>query len=243
MKKKEWFAEWFDSEYYHILYKNRDFTEAEFFIDNLIDFLKPEKDASILDLACGAGRHSVFLHKKGYNVTGVDLAANSIDTAKQYEQENLLFDVHDMREVYHSNAYDYIFSMFTSFGYFNDAEDNVKMLSSVNSSLKESGVFVLDFMNAHKVIKNLVPDEVKEVDGIIFHIKRFVDDGFIKKNIRFTAEGEDYNYTEKVQGIFLEEMKSLFEKANLNMIHTFGDYKLNEFNEQTSDRLIIIASK
>ncbi|MCB0541647.1 MAG: SAM-dependent methyltransferase, partial [Bacteroidetes bacterium] len=71
MNNTEWYKEWFNTKYYHILYKNRDFEEAELFINNLVDYLKIEKDSKILDLACGKGRHSYFLAKKGFDVTGI----------------------------------------------------------------------------------------------------------------------------------------------------------------------------
>ena len=71
--KKEWFESWFDTVYYHKLYKNRDNKEANFFILNLIRYLKPNKNAKILDLACGKGRHSKFLSNLGYNVVAADI--------------------------------------------------------------------------------------------------------------------------------------------------------------------------
>lgn len=238
-----WFENWFDSPYYHILYKNRDYKEAEVFITNLLDFLAPSKDAKILDLACGAGRHSIFMNKMGFDVTGVDLSKNSIETASLNKNDHLDFDTHDMREVYRSNAFDYIFSMFTSFGYFESEADNVKMLKSVGAGLKEDGTFVLDFFNANKVIKSLVSSEQKEVDGVTFDLTREFTNGYIKKNIKFSAQGNDYSYFEKVEALTLNNFESLFSLANLKIVHTFGNYKLEEFSAETSDRLIIVATK
>ena len=73
----KWFQSWFDTPYYHILYKHRDFKEAEDFIKNLVSYLNIDTDDSILDLACGKGRHSIFLNTLGYNVTGLDLSKNN----------------------------------------------------------------------------------------------------------------------------------------------------------------------
>ncbi len=92
-----WFEDWFNTLYYHILYQNRDEQEARLFIDTLVDFLAPAPKSHFLDLACGKGRHSVYLHKKGYQVTGVDLSASSIEYARQYSKPGLMFRVHDMR--------------------------------------------------------------------------------------------------------------------------------------------------
>ena len=80
-----WFKEWFNTPYYHILYKDRDFVEAENFIRNLTQDLQLSKDAKIIDLACGKGRHSVFLQQLGYEVLGVDLSEESIEHNKQFE--------------------------------------------------------------------------------------------------------------------------------------------------------------
>ena len=78
-----WFANWFDSPYYHTLYKNRDEKEAQVFIDNLIDYLQIHKGSKLIDIACGKGRHAKYFNKKGMDVVGVDLSQNSINTAKK----------------------------------------------------------------------------------------------------------------------------------------------------------------
>ena len=85
MNQKEWFAEWFDTSYYHQLYQNRNEEEAALFISNLLQFLNLPKSSKLLDLACGKGRHSVTLNSFGYEVLGVDLAANSIQEASKFQ--------------------------------------------------------------------------------------------------------------------------------------------------------------
>ena len=76
---KEWFKDWFNTSYYHTLYKHRDESEAHRFIDHLCAYLKVKKGSKILDLACGKGRHALHLAKKGYQTTGVDLSEESIN--------------------------------------------------------------------------------------------------------------------------------------------------------------------
>jgi len=147
-----WFAEWFNSPYYHILYSNRDFSEAEKFIQNLSNVVLPQTPAHVLDLACGKGRHALFLHKLGYDVIGLDLAEESIAFAKRSEEEGLKFDVHDMRKAFPVKKQDVVTNLFTSFGYFEDFEDHTKTFKHVEHALKKDGMFVLDFMNIVKVI-------------------------------------------------------------------------------------------
>ena len=112
-EKTCWFENWFDSEYYDLLYNNRNFEEAELFISNLLNYLKVPAGSKILDLGCGKGRHSIFLNGKGLDVLGVDLSPNSIEKAKQFETANLKFKVGDMRESQGFAEFDYVFNLFS----------------------------------------------------------------------------------------------------------------------------------
>ncbi len=234
-----WYASWFDTPYYHILYKDRDYHEAQLFMDNLTAYLNLPSDAKILDLACGKGRHSIYLNKLGYDVTGADLSEHSIAEASKFENEKLHFMVHDMREPF-PTQYDAIFNLFTSFGYFEDDTDNIKTLSSICKSLTEYGFGVIDFMNAEYVLKHLVPAETKTVEGIEFHIRRYVEDGHIFKEIDFEDKGEKYHFVERVQVLTLPDFEQLMEEAGIYLLDVFGDYKLRRFYKNESERLIMI---
>lgn len=242
-EKTEWFEEWFDSPYYHILYKNRDDKEAKEFISNLINYLNPSKDSIFLDVACGKGRHSVYINKLGFNVDGFDLSENSINIAKEQETDSLHFYTNDIRNPLKINEYDLAFNLFTSFGYFEKEEDNQLAINSISESLKEHGVLVMDFMNVKKVIDNLNVRESKTINNIEFNIKRGFSGGFITKDINFIDNSKEYHFQEKVKAISLDNFKSYFTRANLKIEATFGDYELNSFNENNSDRLILVVRK
>lgn len=241
MTKKEtkWFSSWFDTPFYHILYKDRDDAEAQSFMDALTLYLNIPENGSILDLACGKGRHSVYLNTLGFDVTGVDLSENSIDFAKQFENDSLHFAVHDMCKPY-GQTFDAVFNLFTSFGYFDANEDNLNTIKAIKADLNDYGFGVIDFMNSEFVIENLMPEEVKVVDGITFFLKRFVEEGYIVKEIDFFHKGENYNFKERVKALTLNDFEQLFAKADVHLLDIFGDYKLNKFRAQTSERLVMI---
>jgi SAM-dependent methyltransferase len=243
MANKAWFETWFDSPYYHLLYQNRNDEEAARFIGNLLSELHLPKSAKVLDLACGKGRHSVTLASHGYDVTGVDLSPNSISAAKSFEHERLKFEVRDMRVPFEENAFDAIFNLFTSFGYFDDLNDNQKVVDSIQTMLVSDGILVIDFMNSKRVIANLVKVETKEIEGIRFNIERVYDGSHIYKHIRFTAEDQDLHFTERVQALMLEDFRSLLSAGGFEIIRTFGDFDLNAYHAETSDRLILIAKR
>lgn len=242
--QKNWFASWFDSPYYHKLYANRDFEEAEFFIQNLINYLDLNHTEKVLDLACGKGRHAFFLSQFGLDVTGLDLAVNSIAEAKQkHNHARLKFDVHDMREVYKNEKFQIVFNLFTSFGYFDEEDDNLKVLYAIHCMLEENGKLLIDFMNASKVIADLVLEEEKTCSETSFYITRNYDGKHIFKDIRFSDNSKQYHFTEKVQALKHSDFKHLLEKTGFEIEATFGDYNLNTFDENNSPRLIILARK
>ena len=231
---------WFNSEYYHILYKNRDKKEAEYFILNLIKKLKIKERSRILDLACGVGRHSIFLNKKGMNVVGFDNSENNIKKAKKFEKNFLVFEKREMTEKYGDN-FDFIFNLFTSFGYVNE-EHNINTLKSINSSLLQNGILIIDYLNIHKIKKELIEKESKKINNIIFNINRFFEDNFIIKRINVIDKKKKFEFTEKVMKLGLNDFQKYFEKFNLEILNVFGDYSLNKFNKN-SDRLIMIIKK
>jgi len=238
-----WFSNWFDSPYYHILYKNRDDKEAKLFIDNLVQHLQIPKGSKIIDIACGKGRHATYFNKQGMDVVGVDLSKNSISTAKQFENSSLVFDVHDMCEVYKDTHFDIATNLFTSFGYFDNENDNLNAINSISKNLKEEGILIIDFMNVKKVITNLLSSEQKRIDGIVFNINRKVEEGYIIKDIAITDGTKKQKYQEKVKAITLANFTELISKSGLKIIDIFGNYKLEDFNVLTSDRLILICKK
>jgi SAM-dependent methyltransferase len=236
---ENWYTSWFDTPYYHILYKDRNYREAQVFMDNLTHYLNLPENAKVLDLACGKGRHSIYLNQLGFTVLGADLSENSIAAANKNANEKLQFKVHDMREPF-EEKFDAIFNLFTSFGYFENDEDNLTTLIAIKESLSEYGFAVIDFMNVPNVIETLVPTETKTVDGIDFHITRYLKEGHIYKEIDFEDKGQKYHFTEKVKALTLKDFEELMEQAGIYLLDTFGDYKLKKFHKTESERLIMI---
>jgi len=240
---KKWFQNWFNSPYYHILYQQRNDAEAEFFIDNLCRYLKPDDHSRLLDIACGRGRHSVYLNKQGYDVTGIDLSIANIQYAKQFENQHLHFYVHDMRYLFYINYFDIALNLFTSFGYFETEYDHIKALKTFRKALKPDGLIVLDFFNSFKIKNNLKYSETKNLDGIAFHINKKLDGDKIIKCIEFEDKGQQYAFKEEVKTFAFEDFKRFFAQSGFEVVHNFGNYKLEEFDLETSDRLIFICKK
>ncbi|MEO5892758.1 MAG: class I SAM-dependent methyltransferase [Ferruginibacter sp.] len=245
MQAKPWFKDWFNSPYYHQLYFNRDEMEAATFIDKLIAHLQPPVNASILDVACGKGRHSIHLAQKGFDVTGIDLSEDSIREALKFENSHLHFYRHDMRLPFWINYFDFAFNFFTSFGYFKTAREHDNGIRTIAQSIKKNGCFVLDYLNVHYAEDHLVHQFDKEIDGINYFITKWFDETHFYKKIVVEDEvlEEPLVYTEKVAKFSLGDFTEMFAYQGLQIQEVFGDYNFGNYDVRKSPRLIVIATK
>ncbi len=211
-------------------------------ISNLLAYLKPKPAEKALDLACGNGRHSKMLNKSGLNVLGIDLAENSIREAKKHENKTLHFEVHDMRELIQANYFNYIFNLFTSFGYFDNLSEDKDLLSICNKQLNPNGFLILDYFNIDKILENL-PFKGKEKHAdILFHIEKKYENNRIIKTIDFDFKEKHYHFVEKVNAYNLNDLKSMLIECDFEIKDVFGNYALEKFT-LNSERVVIIAMK
>ena len=238
-ENKEWFEDWFNTSYYHLLYDYRNEEEAEFFMDNLLRFLELGESDVILDLPCGRGRHSLFLNSKGYRVVGADISENSIAHARHFENQRLRFTIHDMRDPL-KEKFKAIFNLFTSFGYFENEETNALVLKNFKNALLEEGCLVIDFLNLYKVREELVPSQEIVKGPVQYKIEKRITENFIVKDIEVNDRGSVFNFQEKVQALDLKKFERYSSEAGLKITEVFGDYALGDYSEKDSDRLILV---
>ncbi len=239
----DWYKSWFDSPYYHVLYRDRDDSEARLFLDNITAWLEPPRGAEMLDQACGRGRHAVYLSELGYDVTGTDLSEGNIEHCRRFSHPKLRFFVHDMRDPVAEGKFDCIFNIFTSIGYFDTDADQERVVKSAATALKPGGMYVIDFMNVRKVEKEMVGHEQKQVEGICFDINRRMEKGFIRKSISFMHNDRQYDFEENVEAMTRTDFERYFRSAGLVTQAVFGGYRLEVFEEEVSDRLVMVALK
>jgi len=240
----EWFASWFDSTHYRRLYAHRDDSEASRFVDTLVGRLRPAAGAAMLDLGCGSGRHARHLARKGFDVTGLDLAASAIAQASEHAGPALRFRRHDMRQPFGRAVYDYVFSFFTSFGYFDAEEEQQAVVDNMAAALTPGGTLVLDYLNAGYADAHLIAAETIAVDGVDYLIRRWSDGRhFFKRIVVDEADGEPIAYREQVARLSLADFERMLAPRGLDLVELFGDYRLGPYDAGRSPRLILVAKR
>ena len=236
---REWFRDWFGEEYIS-LYPHRDESEAKAAVDLFLAAVPQGPRAKVLDLACGAGRHMRELRAAGLQATGLDLSSALLRRAHSQAPVDPLVRA-DMREIpFEDGAFDALTSFFTSFGYFREPLDDRRVLGEMRRVVRRGGAFMLDFLNADRVRRELVPEDTRELDGKRIIQRREILDGCVIKRIRIesTTDGSARDFEERVRLYSRGEITALLEEAGLEIRHRFGDYEGAAFGS-ASPRLIL----
>lgn len=242
-RNKPWFATWFGSPYYPILYHDRNEAEAQAFIDAILAHLKLVEGSRVLDLACGRGRHARYLAQQPLTVWGYDLSAESIAEAREGNPANLHFRVQDMRQPFPDAPFQAVFNLFTSFGYFEDTAENYTVLCNIHHALAPGGMLVLDYLNTDWVLPRLQPRHRIVRDGIRFDITKQVVDGKIMKDIAVFDEEKVLHYQEIVQAISPAMFDEMLARAGFSIVEKWGGYDGSPFDSAASSRHVVFCRK
>jgi len=253
MKKKQsdWYVSWFSTKEYLDLYKHRDEDDAREAIDLILRHVSISKASAVLDLACGNGRHSMLLAKRGFNVTGIDLSKYLISEARKRlcrtKVTNLKFKVRDMRHFSFPKKFDLIVNLFTSFGYFQNDDENWSVIECCARSLKTPGYLVVDYFNTTFLRRNIEPYSISRSRGRVFIQTRRIVNSYVRKDIFLvTRDNKKYDfrrYYERIKLYSLQDFSEMFRQNGLEVIRVFGNYDGSSFVLKKSPRLIIIGKK
>ncbi|MDZ4839386.1 MAG: methyltransferase domain-containing protein [Bacteroidota bacterium] len=239
--EKTWFADWFDTPYWQLLYSNRNEEEAALFLDNLIDILQVKPNAKIIDAGCGQGRHSRYLAQKGFQVLGIDIAPGNINKAKSLES-TANFQVHDMLLPFPEGNQDLVVNLFTSFGYFNSEKEHLDTLQNMVNALIVGGRLVIDFLNAAYVKMNIQPNHEILNEDVHFQLHKYINNNTVFKVIDVTEQGiYRGSFREQVKLFDLNDFLTLTHGMPIKLTHSFTNYQLEGYEK--ADRLIMIFEK
>ncbi len=242
----EWFENWFGEEYL-LVYDHRNADEAEREAAFIKDVLDLKADETVLNLCCGNGRHDTPFVQMGLRVVGLDYSMPLLQTACACRLPDSGVPSYirgDARNLpFSDGSFDAVLSLFTSFGYFDDAE-NEALIGSIARLLKPGGRFYIDYLNPVKVTKNLVPESSREKNGIKIFEKRRIDTerNRVEKIITLERGGETSEFCESVRMYSKEEMLGILRRSGLTVNDVLGSIGDEPYSED-SDRMILYGNK
>jgi len=204
------------------------------------------QNSKILDVACGNGRHSNYFAKLGYNVTGFDLSYNLLKIAMKNKLESNLqsnYFCADVRSIPIKTNFDLILNLFTSFGYFDNDVANFSFVKFASEHLNRNGYFVFDYLNPNFLKKNVVESSEKKVANLTILEKRRINGKRIEKEIIIKDSENMHRFFESVQLYSYNEILKVFNNNGFNQISSFGSYFEDIYDENESERMIIIFQK
>ena len=213
----------------------------------IVELLGLAPPATVLDLACGIGRHSLELARRGFEVTSVDRTQGFLDEARQlFEAEGLHAELirEDMRRFRRPGAYDLAVNLLTSFAYFEDPEDDRRIVQNVHDSLKGDGVFVLDMMGKENLARIFTPRDWEEKDGEIRLYERRVTKSWSWIDNRWIVirDGEKREFTLGHRLYSASELARLFEDCGFASVDVYGSLKGAPY-DHTAERLVVVGRK
>jgi len=242
----EWWKSFFDEPYAKAILESFE-ERASQEVDFIEDALSLSRNVKILDLCCGLGRHSIELAKRGYQVTGVDVTSQYLETARAKAKEKgvkIDFIEGEMRNISFYEEFNAAINMFTSFGFFEEEKDNLKVLKNVSNTLKPEGKFLIDVINRDWIIRNYRERDWRESgEGLVLEVRKFD----LARSINYGKQiiirgGERIEKDVPLRMYSFHELKSMLELAGLKVIASYGSFEKEELTLD-SMRMIIISQK
>jgi SAM-dependent methyltransferase len=237
-----WFEQSF-GELYPVVYAHRTIEsaapESEFAVQQL--GIKPHE--RVLDLCCGNGRHLVHLHAHTHNIIGLDYSDELLTIA--HRTIDAQFVRADMRAIPFADSLDAVVNFFTSFGYFEDENENRAVVHGVAGALKSGGRFLIDYVNADQARDTLVAQSERIHGEYAISESRWIDEAGkrLNKTTVITHNGARCaELGESVRLYSLDDLRALLTDSGLEVGHVFGDYDGSTFGVE-SPRMIFVGRK
>ena len=241
----EWFKDLYDQFRMETNFGNVPDKETKADVDFICEVLDLNKEAKVLDLFCGFGRHSIELARRGYSVTAIDYNRNYLELGKELckGMENIPnFVQGDVRSINYGEEYDGTIIMFNSFGYFNDIEDKL-ILDKIYNALKPGGKFLLEILNRDWILKNYKDEQESNYKGIQVIEKREFDILTSRNDFIIQRFGENENVIKRVSWRLYSahEIKNVLVEIGFELVSAYSS--LNKGPLKIDTRLMRLIFK
>ena len=218
-------------------------------ISFILRTLRLPKGSKILDVGCGTGRHAIALSQRGYRVIGVDLSPIYLAEARQITRVLKLkahFVRRDMRRIDFRRQFHAALSLFTSFGYFPKASDDLRVLRGIHRALLPGGLLLLDTLNGYQLHRRWVGkrwDELEDGSLALDEVFLLKKENAIKTRWIFIKNGAREEIVSFIRLYTRPGMTHLLRKAGFRAVRFWGTLEGSSYVPAQSHRLVVLARK
>ena len=241
----EWFREAFDSRYLEV-YPWRDVAAAQAETASAIEWLAAVPGDRFLDLCCGAGRHSFWLKKAGFELISLDLSRDLLAEARRSLGPEAVLVQSDIRSLPLPTAsIDHVAMFFTSFGYLPTDEENLEVLKEVARVVRVGGGFLLDLPDRDSVIASLIATSHRSQGDLHIDESRSItaDGKRVEKQVTLSRDGNERCYTESVRLYDFAELNALLLASGWECSRFYGNWNGDRYLAANSKRMIVVARR
>jgi SAM-dependent methyltransferase len=246
-RKREWFDDdGFWRDLYPFIFPETRFEAAVVDTPRLIRLARP-RGRAVLDLACGPGRFSIAFAKRKYRVTGVDRTRYLLDRARaraKTAKVQVEWVREDMRDFVRPDAFDLALSLFTSFGYFEDKSEDVRVLRQVLESLRPGGALVVEVLGKEQIAGIFAPASADTVGDTLLVQRREIFDDWTRIRNEWTlvrgGRAKTYAFSHTIYSG--QELRERFEQAGYSKVKLYGNFEGEPYSRR-SPRLVAVGWK
>jgi SAM-dependent methyltransferase len=246
-------SEWHENDafwtaFYPVMFSDARWAVADGEVQSALSLLDMHAPVDVLDFCCGPGRHAIALAKLGHRVLGVDRTAFYLDVGKKKAKDtgvNVVFERADVRLFRRVEAFDCALSLFTSFGYFQDPADDLRVLENVYASLRPGGKLLMDLSGKEVVEKALTPYSCTEPEpGLIWKEDRKVlgDWDGIENTWTLLHGEEKFEHTLFIRLYSGEALKKALLDVGFSRVDLFGSLDGDPYDDMAR-RLVAVGVK
>jgi SAM-dependent methyltransferase len=215
--------------------------------ENALKLLDIPPGSSMLDLCCGLGRHTIEFARRGYHLTGVDRTKRYLDRARQRAADadlDIEFVHDDMRTFRRPDAFDGVTNLLTSFGYFDDPDEDRRVLDNIHASLKSGGRVVMEVVGKEVLARIYQKRDWADQDGVYCMEEREPIDNWSRLKIRwiFVKDGTTSEFHLMLRLYSAQELTALLTSVGFGDVRSFGGLDGSPYN-QKANRLVVVAVK
>ncbi len=244
-----WEQDWFWDTYRPLMFDPDRLEDTPLEVNGIMKLTGLVPGDRFLDSCCAFGRHALEMAERGIRVTGVDRQSGYIEEARKKAADRGLeidFVLSSSLDYINPGTFDGAMNFFTSFGYFEDQDQEELAVKNICTSLKPGGFFLIDIQGKELLARDYKERDWFERDGYKIFLEYKIKDSWTQLENRWLfipGEGgkvTEIKFTHRIYSAL--ELAELLSRCGFADVELYGDLGGSPYDEKAK-RLIAVGRK